>query len=194
MDVKFLRSNPLYAVNRQTPRVTPKVYVQHGPLTAWVDENTNTWQKPRRRTSSVARRSGARKTPLPVDSKWRQKSPRVTMGVRSTRSAELRRMSSLRKLGHESGHESEETVSDPDECWPRPPMTVQRDRQYMSRYRAAFRAEQAWVCWPSYGATCCQIRMSTMIVRGGTRQAWLTKKCYWDALGETSNISIWTLS
>ena len=146
MDVKFLRSNPLYAVNRQTPRVTPKVYVRHGPYAAWVDENANTWQKQRRRKSrstSVVRRSAARRTPLALDSEWRRKPPRSALGVRSTRSAELRRMSSLRKLGHVLGHESEETGSDQEECWPRPPMTVQRDRQYMSRYRAAFEAEKA---------------------------------------------------
>ena len=83
------------------------------------------------------------------------------MRVRSTRSADLRRMSSLRKLGHEMAYgSSEESFSDTDEsssCHTMSQETqyrtrqdetqyrtnvLQEEAQYRTRYRAAFLAER----------------------------------------------------
>ena len=168
MDVKFLPGNPLYAVNRQTPRVTPKVYVSRDPVTAWMDENTTTRHRRRRLRSSVSTRRGRSPRNNRHDqrvgaARWTRRSPRVSMRVRSTRSADLRRMSSLRKLGHEMAcGSSEESFSDTDGGSSSHTMrqqtqygtrglqeeahyranVLQEETQYRTRYRAAFLAEQ----------------------------------------------------
>lgn len=165
MDVKFLPGNPLYAVNRQTPRVTPKVYVSRDPVTAWMDESTTTRHRRRRVRSSVSRGRSPRNNRHDQQvgaAKWKRRSPRVSMRVRSTRSADLRRMSSLSKLGHEMAYgSSEESFSDTDESssfhttsqeaqyrtrqeeeTQYSTNVLQEEAQYRIRYRAAFLAER----------------------------------------------------
>ena len=165
MDVKFLPGNPLYAVNRQTPRVTPKVYVSRDPVTAWMDESTTTRHRRRHLRSSVSRGRSPRNNRHDQRvgaAKWKRRSPRVSMRVRSTRSADLRRMSSLCKLGHEMAYgSSEESFSDTDESssfhttsqeaqyrtrqeeeTQYSTNVLQEEAQYRTRYRAAFLAER----------------------------------------------------